>query len=251
MDFTLRIWRQKDANAKGGFETYKLKDISPDCSFLEMLDILNETLINDNIAHPVVFDNDCREGICGMCGLYINGRPHGPDDAVTTCQLHMRRFKDGETITIEPWRAKAFPVIKDLVVDRSAFDKIIQEGGYISATTGGVPDANAIPIPKQDADEAMDAASCIGCGACVAACKNASAMLFVGAKVSQFALLPQGKPEAKKRVVKMIKKMDELGFGACTNTYACEAECPKTIKRTNIARMNREFICSKLTHTEK
>lgn len=251
MDFTLRIWRQKDANAKGGFETYKLKDISPDCSFLEMLDILNETLINDNIAHPVVFDNDCREGICGMCGLYINGRPHGPDDAVTTCQLHMRRFKDGETITIEPWRAKAFPVIKDLVVDRSAFDKIIQEGGYISATTGGVPDANAIPIPKQDADEAMDAASCIGCGACVAACKNASAMLFVGAKVSQFALLPQGKPEAKKRVVKMIKKMDELGFGACTNTYACEAECPKSIKRTNIARMNREFICSKLTHTEK
>lgn len=251
MDFTLRIWRQKDANAKGGFETYKLKDISPDCSFLEMLDILNETLINDNIAHPVVFDNDCREGICGMCGLYINGRPHGPDDAVTTCQLHMRRFKDGETITIEPWRAKAFPVIKDLVVDRSAFDKIIQEGGYISATTGGVPDANAIPIPKQDADEAMDAASCIGCGACVAACKNASAMLFVGAKVSQFALLPQGKPEAKKRVNNMIKKMDELGFGACTNTYACEAECPKSIKRTNIARMNREFICSKLTHTEK
>lgn len=251
MDFTLRIWRQKDANAKGGFETYKLKDISPDCSFLEMLDILNETLINDNIAHPVVFDNDCREGICGMCGLYINGRPHGPDDAVTTCQLHMRRFKDGETITIEPWRAKAFPVIKDLVVDRSAFDKIIQEGGYISVTTGGVPDANAIPIPKQDADEAMDAASCIGCGACVAACKNASAMLFVGAKVSQFALLPQGKPEAKKRVANMIKKMDELGFGACTNTYACEAECPKSIKRTNIARMNREFICSKLTHTEK
>lgn len=251
MDFTLRIWRQKDANAKGGFETYKLKDISPDCSFLEMLDILNETLINDNIAHPVVFDNDCREGICGMCGLYINGRPHGPDDAVTTCQLHMRRFKDGETITIEPWRAKAFPVIKDLVVDRSAFDKIIQEGGYISATTGGVPDANAIPIPKQDADEAMDAASCIGCGACVASCKNASAMLFVGAKVSQFALLPQGKPEAKKRVANMIKKMDELGFGACTNTYACEAECPKSIKRTNIARMNREFICSKLTHTEK
>ncbi|MDO5760456.1 MAG: succinate dehydrogenase/fumarate reductase iron-sulfur subunit [Bacteroidota bacterium] len=250
MDFTLRIWRQKNANAKGKFETYKLKDISPDCSFLEMLDILNETLINDNIAHPVVFDNDCREGICGMCGLYINGRPHGPDDGVTTCQLHMRKFKNGETITIEPWRAKAFPVIKDLVVDRSAFDKIIQEGGYISATTGGVPDANAIPIPKQDADEAMDAASCIGCGACVAACKNASAMLFVGAKVSQFALLPQGKPEAKKRVVKMIKKMDDLGFGSCTNTYACEAECPKSIKRTNIARMNREFICSKLSSEE-
>lgn len=251
MDLTLKIWRQENAQAKGRFETYHIKDISPDCSFLEMLDILNESLINDNIAHPVVFDNDCREGICGMCGLYINGRPHGPDDGITTCQLHMRHFKDGDTITIEPWRAKAFPIIKDLVVDRSAFDKIIQEGGYISATTGGVPDANAIPIPKQKADEAMDAASCIGCGACVAACKNASAMLFVGAKVSQFALLPQGQPEAKQRVVKMIKKMDELGFGSCTNTYACEAECPKSIKRTNIARMNREFICSKLTNTEE
>lgn len=251
MDLTLKIWRQENAQAKGRFETYHIKDISPDCSFLEMLDILNETLINDNIAHPVVFDNDCREGICGMCGLYINGRPHGPDDGITTCQLHMRHFKDGDTITIEPWRAKAFPIIKDLVVDRSAFDKIIQEGGYISATTGGVPDANAIPIPKPQADEAMDAASCIGCGACVAACKNASAMLFVGAKVSQLALLPQGKPEAKQRVVKMIKKMDELGFGSCTNTYACEAECPKSIKRTNIARMNREFICSKLTNTEE
>ncbi|MCF0210158.1 MAG: succinate dehydrogenase/fumarate reductase iron-sulfur subunit [Bacteroidales bacterium] len=250
MDFTLKIWRQANAKAKGRFETYRLTGISPDCSFLEMLDILNEQLINDNIAHPVVFDNDCREGICGMCGLYINGRPHGPDDGVTTCQLHMRRFKDGETITIEPWRAKAFPIIKDLVVDRSAFDKIIQEGGYISATTGGVPDANAIPVPKPDADEAMDAASCIGCGACVAACKNASAMLFVSAKVSQFALLPQGRPEAKRRVTKMIKKMDELGFGGCTNTYACEAECPKSIKRTNIARMNREFICSKCTSTE-
>lgn len=251
MDLTLKIWRQENAQAKGRFETYHIKDISPDCSFLEMLDILNESLINDNIAHPVVFDNDCREGICGMCGLYINGRPHGPDDGITTCQLHMRHFKDGDTITIEPWRAKAFPIIKDLVVDRSAFDKIIQEGGYISATTGGVPDANAMPIPKPQADEAMDAASCIGCGACVAACKNASAMLFVGAKVSQFALLPQGRPEAKQRVVKMIKKMDELGFGSCTNTYACEAECPKSIKRTNIARMNREFICSKLTNTEE
>lgn len=251
MDFTLKIWRQENAQARGRFETYQVKDISPDCSFLEMLDILNESLINDNISRPVVFDNDCREGICGMCGLYINGRPHGPDDGVTTCQLHMRRFTDGETITIEPWRAKAFPIIKDLVVDRSAFDKIIQEGGYISATTGGVPDANAIPIPKYKADEAMDAASCIGCGACVAACKNASAMLFVSAKVSQFALLPQGRPEAKQRVSKMIKKMDELGFGSCTNTYACEAECPKSIKRTNIARMNREFICSKLTNTEE
>lgn len=251
MDFTLKIWRQENAQARGRFETYQVKDISPDCSFLEMLDILNESLINDNISRPVVFDNDCREGICGMCGLYINGRPHGPDDGVTTCQLHMRRFTDGETITIEPWRAKAFPIIKDLVVDRSAFDKIIQEGGYISATTGGVPDANAIPISKYKADEAMDAASCIGCGACVAACKNASAMLFVSAKVSQFALLPQGRPEAKQRVSKMIKKMDELGFGSCTNTYACEAECPKSIKRTNIARMNREFICSKLTNTEE
>lgn len=251
MDFTLKIWRQENARAKGHFETYKVKDISPDCSFLEMLDILNEQLINDDIAHPVCFDNDCREGICGMCGLYINGRPHGPDEGVTTCQLHMRRFHDGETITIEPWRARPFPIIKDLVVDRTAFDKIIQAGGYISATTGGVPDANAIPISKLNADEAMDSASCIGCGACVAACKNASAMLFVSAKVSQFALLPQGKVEAKQRVANMVKKMDDLGFGSCTNTFACEAECPKQIKRTNIARMNREFMCSKCTLEDK
>ncbi|MBP3253053.1 MAG: succinate dehydrogenase/fumarate reductase iron-sulfur subunit [Bacteroidales bacterium] len=250
MNLTLKIWRQENATAKGHFETYKITDISPECSFLEMLDILNENLINDNIAHPVCFDNDCREGICGMCGLYINGRPHGPDDGITTCQLHMRRFKDGDTITIEPWRAKPFPVIKDLVVDRSAFDKIIQEGGYTSATTGGVPDANAIPISKKNADEAMDSASCIGCGACVAACKNASAMLFVSGKVSQYALLPQGKPEAAQRVLKMVKKMDELGFGSCTNTFACEAECPKQLKRTNIARMNREFICAKVTEKE-
>lgn len=244
MDFTLKIWRQENAKSKGRFEIYKVKDISPDASFLEMLDILNEQLI-DKLAHPVCFDNDCREGICGMCGLYINGRPHGPLSGTTTCQLCMRNFNDGDTIVVEPWRARPFPIIKDLVVDRSAFDKIIQEGGYISATTGGVPDANAIPIAKKKADEAMDAASCIGCGACVAACKNASAMLFVGAKVSQFALLPQGRVEAKDRVKKMIKKMDELGFGSCTNTYACEAECPKNIKRSNIARMNREFICAK------
>ncbi len=249
MNLTLKIWRQDNARAKGRFETYKLENISPDCSFLEMLDILNEQLV-DKVAHPVCFDNDCREGICGMCGLYINGRPHGPDDGVTTCQLHMRRFKDGDTIVIEPWRAKPFPVIRDLVVDRTAFDKIIQEGGYISATTGGVPDANAIPIPKHKADEAMDSASCIGCGACVAACKNASAMLFVSAKVSQMALLPQGRPEAAKRVQAMVAKMDELGFGNCTNTYACEAECPKSIKRSNIARMNREFLCAKVCSEE-
>ena len=249
MNLTLKIWRQENARAKGRFETYKLENISPDCSFLEMLDILNEQLVN-KLSHPVCFDNDCREGICGMCGLYINGRPHGPDDGVTTCQLHMRRFKDGDTIVIEPWRAKPFPIIRDLVVDRTAFDKIIQEGGYISATTGGVPDANAIPIPKHKADGAMDSASCIGCGACVAACKNASAMLFVSAKVSQMALLPQGRPEAAKRVQAMVAKMDELGFGNCTNTYACEAECPKSIKRSNIARMNREFLCAKTCSEE-
>jgi succinate dehydrogenase / fumarate reductase iron-sulfur subunit len=214
-----------------------------------MLDILNEQLV-DKLSHPVCFDNDCREGICGMCGLYINGRPHGPDDGVTTCQLHMRRFKDGDTIVIEPWRARPFPIIRDLVVDRTAFDKIIQEGGYVSVTTGGVPDGNAIPIPKKNADEAMDAAACIGCGACVAACKNASAMLFVSAKVSQLALLPQGKPEAARRVQAMVAKMDELGFGNCTNTYACEAECPKQIKRSNIARMNREFLCAKVCSEE-
>ena len=251
MKFTLKIWRQENAKAKGGFETYKVDNISPDCSFLEMLDILNDSLISNKIAHPVCFDNDCREGICGMCGLYINGRPHGNDDGVTTCQLHMRRFADGETIWIEPWRAKAFPVIRDLVVDRSAFDKIIQSGGYISATTGGVPDANSILIPKDKVDKAMDAAECIGCGACVAACKNASAMLFVGAKVSHFALLPQGRVEAADRVEKMVRKMDELGFGNCTNTYACEAECPKQIKRTNISRMNREWIAARVGKEKK
>ena len=244
MNLTLHIWRQANATAKVQFETYQLEGISPDFSFLEMLDILNEKLQNDKIAHPVCFDNDCREGICGMCGLYINGRPHGNDEGVTTCQLHMRHFNDGDDIWIEPWRAKAFPVIKDLVVDRTAFDKIIQAGGYISVNTGGVPDANAIPISKIKADMAMDAAECIGCGACVAACKNASAMLFVSAKVSHLALLPQGKVEAQDRVHNMVCKMDELGFGSCTNTYACEAECPKQIKRENIARLNRQFIGS-------
>ncbi|MBQ7062316.1 MAG: succinate dehydrogenase/fumarate reductase iron-sulfur subunit [Bacteroidales bacterium] len=244
MNFTLHIWRQQNAKAKGHFETYQVHDISPDCSFLEMLDQLNEQLINDHIAHPVCFDNDCREGICGMCGLYINGRPHGNDDGVTTCQLHMRRFNDGDEIWIEPWRAKAFPVVCDLVVDRSAFDKIIQAGGYVSVTTGGVPDANTIPVPKRLADMAMDAAECIGCGACVAACKNASAMLFVGAKVAHLALLPQGRAEARERVARMVCRMDELGFGGCSNTYACEVECPKQIKRQNIARLNREYIAS-------
>ncbi|MCB0821470.1 MAG: succinate dehydrogenase/fumarate reductase iron-sulfur subunit [Bacteroidales bacterium] len=245
MNLTLKIWRQPGPDEKGQFVNYPVSDVSPDSSFLEMMDVLNEQLVEKG-DEPVAFDHDCREGICGMCSMYINGRPHGPDDAITTCQLHMRKFKDGETITIEPWRAKPFPVIKDLIVDRSSFDEIIQAGGFVSVDTGGVPDANAIPIPKIDADLAMDAAACIGCGACVAACKNASAMLFVSAKVSQFALLPQGKVEAKRRVQKMVAKMDELGFGNCTNTYACEAECPKEIKVTNIARMNREFFAAKV-----
>jgi succinate dehydrogenase / fumarate reductase, iron-sulfur subunit len=246
MNLTLKIWRQENARAKGKFVTYEVKDISPDCSFLEMLDLLNESLV-EKMEMPVCFDHDCREGICGMCSLYINGRPHGNDSGVTTCQLHMRKFKDGETIWVEPWRARAFPILRDLVVDRYAFDKIIQAGGYVSVNTGGVPDANSIPIKKEKADLAMDAAQCIGCGACVAACKNASAMLFVSAKVSQFALLPQGQVEAKKRVLAMVNKMDELGFGSCTNTGACEAECPKNIKISNIARMNREYLKAELT----
>ncbi len=245
MNLTLKIWRQENAKAKGRFETYTINNISPDCSFLEMLDQLNEQLV-DKFQMPVCFDHDCREGICGMCSLYINGRPHGNDSAVTTCQLHMRKFKDGDTITIEPWRAKAFPIIRDLVVDRSAFDKIIQSGGYVSVNTGGVPDGNVIPIGKKEADLSMDAAQCIGCGACVAACKNASAMLFVSAKVSHLALLPQGQVEARQRVQNMVAKMDELGFGYCSNTGACEAECPKEIKLTNIARMNRQFITAKV-----
>jgi succinate dehydrogenase / fumarate reductase iron-sulfur subunit len=246
MKLTLKIWRQKDSHSKGKFVTYSLDGISPNCSFLEMLDILNEQLIGKN-EEPVAFDHDCREGICGMCSLYINGRPHGPDDAITTCQLHMRKFKDGDIIVVEPWRARPFPVVKDLIVDRSAFDKIIQEGGYISVLTGGAAEANQILVSKTNADLAMDAAACIGCGACVAACKNASAMLFVSAKVSHLGLLPQGRIEAKDRVKKMVAMMDKLGFGNCTNTYACEAECPKLISRSNIARMNREFICAKVS----
>jgi len=246
MDLTLKIWRQNSAQDKGNFVDYKVNGISEDASFLEMLDILNEQLVVQG-DDPVAFDHDCREGICGACSLFINGRPHGPDRGITTCQMHMRNFRDGDTIVIEPWRAKPFPVIKDLMVDRTAFDEIIQAGGFVSVRTGGVPDANAIPIPKADADQAMDAAACIGCGACVAACKNASAMLFVAAKVSQFALLPQGKVEAKERVQNMVAKMDELGFGNCTNTYACEAECPKEISVSHIARMNREFLSAKLT----
>jgi len=245
INIKLRVWRQAGPKAKGRFETYELKNISTDSSFLEMLDILNEQLISEG-KEPVAFDHDCREGICGMCSLYINGRPHGPDDRVTTCQLHMRKFKDGETITVEPWRSAGFPIIKDLIVDRSAFDKIIAAGGYISVSTGGVPDANSIPIPKEAADEAMDAASCIGCGACVAACKNGSAMLFVSAKVSHLALLPQGRVEAARRARNMVAKMDELGFGNCTNTGACEVECPKGISLANIARLNREFLKAKL-----
>jgi succinate dehydrogenase / fumarate reductase iron-sulfur subunit len=241
MDFTLKIWRQKNSETKGKFVNYKIRNISSDSSFLEMLDVLNEELILRN-EEPVAFDHDCREGICGCCSLYINGRPHGPDEKITVCQLHMRKFKDGDNIVIEPWRARPFPVIKDLIVDRSAFDKIIIEGGYVSVNTGNAPDAHTLAIPKANADLAFDAAACIGCGACVAACKNASAMLFVSAKVSQFALLPQGKPEAKERVSAMIAVMDKLGFGSCSNTGACEAECPKGISLTNIARINREFI---------
>ncbi len=240
MNLKLKIWRQKDSVTRGKFVNYQLKDISTDSSFLEMLDVLNEELVHKN-EEPVVFDHDCREGICGACGMYINGRPHGPDSLITVCQLHMRKFKDGDTIVIEPWRARAFPVIKDLMVDRSAFDLLIQEAGFVSVNTGSAPDANSIPIKKDYADLSMDAAACIGCGACVAACKNASAMLFVGAKVSHLALLPQGRVEAAERAKKMVAKMDELGFGNCTNTGACEAECPKGIKLTNIARLNREY----------
>ncbi|RNL88462.1 succinate dehydrogenase/fumarate reductase iron-sulfur subunit [Sinomicrobium pectinilyticum] len=242
MNLTLKIWRQKNADAKGGMETYKVENISPDSSFLEMLDILNDQLINEG-KEPVAFDHDCREGICGMCSLQINGQPHGPGRGITTCQLHMRKFRDGDTIYIEPFRAKAFPVIKDLVVDRTSFDRIQHAGGYISVnTSGNTQDANAIPIEKHNADKAFDAATCIGCGACVAACKNASAMLFTSAKVSQFALLPQGRVEATERVLNMVKQMDLEGFGNCSNTGACELECPKGISLENIARMNREYL---------
>ncbi|MCD8175952.1 MAG: succinate dehydrogenase/fumarate reductase iron-sulfur subunit [Tannerellaceae bacterium] len=245
INITVKVWRQKDRKTKGGFESYQLEGISQGSSFLEMLDILNEKLVNEG-KEPVFFDHDCREGICGMCSLYIDGHPHGPDESITTCQLHMRKFDDGATITIEPWRSAGFPVIRDLVVDRTAYDKIIQAGGFVSVNTGGVPDGNTIPIPKKDADLAMDAAACIGCGACAAACKNGSAMLFVSAKVSQLALLPQGRVEAARRAKAMVAKMDELGFGNCTNTRACEAECPKDISISNIARLNREFIKAKL-----
>lgn len=244
INITLKVWRQRGPKTKGAFESYKLDGVSTDSSFLEMLDMLNEQLVKER-KEPIVFDHDCREGICGMCSLYINGHPHGPDEDVTTCQLHMRKFKDGEVVTIEPWRSHGFPVIRDLMVDRTAFDKIMQAGGYVSVNTGGVPDANTIPIPKVIADEAMDSASCIGCGACVAACKNGSAMLFVSAKVSQLAMLPQGRTEGARRAKSMVAKMDQLGFGNCTNTGACEAECPKNISITNIARLNREFLSAK------
>ena len=242
MKLTLKIWRQKNADTKGGIQTYNIDGIDGDMSFLEMLDVLNEELITKG-DEPVEFDHDCREGICGSCSLQINGEPHGPDRLVTTCQLHMRMFNDGDTITIEPFRAKAFPVIKDLVVDRTSFDRIQQAGGYVSVnTSGNTQDANAIPIEKQNADDAFYAATCIGCGACVAACKNASAMLFTSAKVSQFALLPQGQVEATRRVLNMVEQMDKEGFGNCTNTGACEIECPKGISLENIARMNREVV---------
>ncbi len=245
MNIKLKIWRQKNANAKGKFENYTLEDVSPEMSFLEMMDALNMKLIIQG-DEPVALENDCREGICGTCGLYINGRPHGPREKTTTCELYMRFFKDGSTIVVEPWRSKAFPIIKDLVVDRTAFDKILHAGGFISINAGAARDANAILVKKENADEAFNSAVCIGCGACVASCKNASAMLFVSAKVSQYALLPQGKIEAVRRVQRMVKKMDEMGFGNCTNTYACEAECPKGISITNIARMNRQFITAKV-----
>jgi succinate dehydrogenase / fumarate reductase iron-sulfur subunit len=246
MSLSLKVWRQSNKDTAGGFENYKLDHVSPDMSFLEMFDVLNEQLIEEG-TEPVSFDHDCREGICGACSMYINGRPHGPLRGVTTCQLHMRSFNDGDTIVVEPWRAKAFPVIKDLVVDRDAFDRVISAGGFISVNTGNAQDANSLPIPKEAADDAFSAAACIGCGACVAACKNASAMLFVSAKISQLALLPQGQAEREIRAEKMVAQMDAEGFGNCTNTGACSAECPKEISMANIARMNREYIGAKLS----
>ncbi len=245
MNLTLKIWRQKNAKEAGNLVTYPVKEVSPDMSFLEMFDVLNEQLIQKN-EEPIAFDHDCREGICGMCSMYINGRAHGPAQGTTTCQLHMRKFKDGDTIVVEPWRAEAFPVVKDLIVNRSAFDRVISSGGFISVNTGNAKDANNIPIPKDDADNSFAAAACIGCGACVAACKNSSAMLFVSAKVSQLALLPQGRIERESRVLNMVRQMDEEGFGSCTNTGACEAECPKEISVENIARMNREYLMANL-----
>lgn len=245
ININLKVWRQKGENQKGFFEIYQLNNVPTAASFLEMMDLLNEKLISEG-KEPVAFDHDCREGICGACSMFINGRAHGPDNLITTCQLHMRKFKDGETITVEPWRSKAFPVIKDLMVDRSSFDKLMQAGGYISINTGGAPDANVIPIHKDIAEEAFDAAACIGCGACVATCKNGSAMLFISAKISHLALLPQGRVEAKERVQKMVAIMDELGFGGCSNTGACEIECPKGVSISHIARLNREFIKAQL-----
>lgn len=241
LNLTLKIWRQPGPNARGEFRTYEMKNISPDMSFLEMLDVLNEQLIQQN-DEPVAFDHDCREGICGMCSLMINGQAHGPDRGTTTCQLHMRRFNDGDTIVIEPWRAKAFPVLRDLAVDRAAFDRIITAGGYVSINTGNAQDANCLPIARDKQEKSMAAAACIGCGACVAACKNASAMLFVSAKVSQLALLPQGEPERARRVTRMVAQMDKEGFGGCTNTYECEAACPAEVSVTNIASLNREYL---------
>lgn len=241
MKITLKVWRQKNGKDSGRFETYQLNHVSEDMSFLEMFDVLNEQLIAEN-KEPVAFDHDCREGICGMCSMYINGRAHGPWEGTTTCQLHMRAFNDGDTIVVEPWRSAAFPVLKDLMVDRSAFDRIMAAGGFVSVNTGNAVDANSILVPKEDADNAFSAAACIGCGACVATCKNSSAMLFVSAKVSQLALLPQGQVERKERVRKMVAQMDAEGFGSCTNTGACEAECPKGISIANIARMNREYL---------
>ncbi len=244
-EIKVKVWRQKNSTSKGQFETYPVSNISTDTSFLEMLDILNFQLIETG-KEPIIFDHDCREGICGTCSLFINGRAHGPDDAITTCQLHMRKFKDGETIVVEPFRAGTFPVVKDLMVDRSAFEKILHAGGFVSVNTGGVPDGNAIPVSYDDAEAAMDAASCIGCGACVATCKNSSAMLFVSAKVSHLARLPQGKVEAARRARAMVSKMDELGFGNCSNTGACEVECPKGISIANIATLNREYLMAKV-----
>jgi succinate dehydrogenase / fumarate reductase, iron-sulfur subunit len=250
MNLTLKVWRQKNSKTKGALVDYKVSGISPDMSFLEMFDILNEKLITTG-GEPVVFDHDCREGICGSCSMFINGRPHGPKDKIATCQLHMRSFNDGDTIVVEPWRAKAFPVIKDLTVDRSAFDRVIAAGGFISVNTGNAQDANSLPIPKAQADSAFEAAACIGCGACVATCKNASAMLFVSAKISQLAQLPQGQPERNRRVQSMVAQMDAEGFGNCTNTGACEAECPKGISLTNIARMNRDYYSAKFVAQEE
>lgn len=250
MNLTLKVWRQKNANTPGKIETYKVSDISEDMSFLEMFDVLNEQLIQKG-EEPVAFDHDCREGICGMCSMFINGRAHGPKTGITTCQLHMRSFKDGDTIVVEPWRSSAFPVVKDLVVDRSSFDRIIAKGGFVSVNTGNAQDANCLPIPKEDADEAFEAAACIGCGACVATCPNGSAMLFTSAKISQLALLPQGKPERKDRALNMVEQMDKEGFGNCSNTGACEVECPKGISLTNIARMNREYLTASITSKKK